>query len=142
MEWINITIEKLSEFIRKHSILFKTEKRELNKDALITTGQLYAIISEMKDREEFSFIKEEFLDNILTRVVWIFRQLLVDYRINYREYLQLNDENNRFFIISPTGEVQVDSRIYNIPKHYTDKGMHPDLSTGSWIKEFDNKEIE
>lgn len=136
-QWIETTIDKLSEFIRKHSIIFKADSRILNKDALITTSQLYAILQEMKEREEFDFIEDEFIENILKRVVWIFRQLLVDYRINYREYLKFKDDNNRFFTISPTGEVNVDQRIYNIPKHLDEIGVYPDLSTGLWIKEIE-----
>jgi len=127
MEWINASLEKISEFIRKHSILFKTPNRKLNNDALLTTAQLFAIIDEMKYREEYSFIKEEFLNDIQTRITWIYRQLLVDYRINFREYLKFEDDNNRFFTISPTGEVKVDQRIYNIPKHLDEIGVYPDL---------------
>lgn len=142
MEWINITLEKLSQFIRKHSILFKSDNRILTQDALLTTGQLYAILEEMKENERFDFIDDEFIDGIMTRVVWVFRQLLVDYRINYREYLEFKDDSNRFFKVTPTGEVLVDQRIYNIPKHLNDIGLYPDLSTGAWIKEIEYGERE
>lgn len=140
MEWIKVSLEKLSEFIRRHSVMFSDKEREISKDALLTTARLHAIIDEMRSREEYSFIEEEFLNDILIRVLWIYRQLLVDYRINYREYLKFEDDSNRFFDVSATGDVLINQKIYNIPKHIKDKGLYPDLATGMWIKEYELEE--
>ena len=134
-EWIEITLEKLANFFKKHSLLFQDNSRSINKDALIKTAELYALVSEMKEREEFSFIEEEFLYLILKRIEWVFRQLIIDYRINYKNYLEFETEYNRFLTIEPTGEVKVNQRIYNIPKYLKDIGMYPSIAEGTWIKE-------
>lgn len=141
-EWISTSLEKLADFFIKHSSLFKSDNRVLVHDALITTGQLYAIIEYMKFDPKFDFIEVDFLNNIQTRVKWIYTQLLINYRINLKEYIELKDDNNRFFEVTPTGEVRVDQRIYNIPKHLDEIGVYPDLSTGTWIKEIDYGERE
>lgn len=140
-EWVNKNLEDVAEYFRRHSHLFKGEYRALNKDALVGIAKIYAILEEMQDREEYAFIDNEYIEGIKTRISWAYHQMLIDYRINYKEYLKFKDDNKRFFEITPTGNVVVDQRIYNIPKHYTDKGMYPDLSSGSWIKEYENKEV-
>ena len=122
--------------------VFKNKDRNLSQDALIKTAELYAILEVMEDRDMFNFIERDFMVGVKSRIVWIFRQILINYRINYKDFLQFENDNdsNRFFKVDPTGKVTINQKVYNIPKHYKDKGMYPDLGNGTWIKEFDNKE--
>lgn len=138
-EWINSSLANLSGFFAKHSLLFKNDERNLSQDALIKIAELYAIIAEMESRNEYSFIKEDYFKSSLSRITWLFRQLLIEYRINYKEFSQFEDDINRFFKVDPTGKIVVDQRIYNIPKHYANKGMYPNLSEGTWVKEYEGK---
>jgi len=124
-------------FFAKHSLIFKNDKRNLSQDALIKIAELFAIISEMEKRDEYDFIKEDYFESSLRRITWLFRQLLIEYRINYKEFSQFEDDTNRFFKVNPTGKVVVDQRIYNIPKHLKDIGAYPSLASGTWVKEIE-----
>ncbi|HDK27615.1 MAG TPA: hypothetical protein ENG48_11100 [Candidatus Atribacteria bacterium] len=137
MEWINETLERIAKFFKKHSILFKNKNRNLTKDAIIKTAELYTLIKYIQDSDEYEFIDDVFLQKIIDRVVWIFRQLLIEQRINFREHLEFKEDIDRFFKIDPTGQITVDQRIYNIPKYYSDKGMYPNLGNSTWIKEIE-----
>ena len=142
MEWISVNLEKVANFFRSHSNLFKKDDRVLPYDALIETAKLYAIILEIKDRKEYGYMDDKFVDGLLTRIAWVYRQLLIDHRINYREYLQLQskDDNNRFFEVTPNGVLNLNQQVYNIPKHLKKIGVYPDLASGTWIKEIEYDE--
>jgi len=137
MEWASITLEGMARFFTKHSLIFKDKERNLNQDAMIKSAELYAIIREMREREVYDFIDEGSISGLLKRVHWVFRQLLINYRTNYKEFSQFEDDTNRFFKVDPTGKVTVDQRIYNIPKHLKDIGAYPSLASGTWIKEIE-----
>lgn len=140
--WQEATIQHIAKFFRKHSLLFKKEKRNLLIDAMIKSAELYAIIDEMAKREEYSFQDVELTTNLNKRASWLFVQMLIDYRINYKEYLKIQDDINRFITIEPTGKVTIDPIVYNIPKHYKDIGIYPDIANGLWIKEREHESRE
>lgn len=131
MSWVIDSFNKLISFFRKHSPLLKKEDRSLHKHSLILTAGLASLIEDMK--EEYPEMKNE-LNLISGRLEWIFRQLMILYRIHYSILSKKENYRNGFFTIKPDGEIRINQKVYNVPKHYKEKGFYPSLIENGWVK--------
>ena len=101
-------------------------------DAVILTAGLASVVSIMAEDEKYKFLHKD-MGLITERLRWVFRQLLILYRIRFKDLSQLEDRN-RFFEITPDGDVTIDKRVYNVPKYLTERGFYPSLFEGAWVK--------
>jgi len=130
--WKDKVLNKLVGFFRKHSTTLTDEDANLFMDAIILTAGLASVVSILAEDEKYKFLHKH-LVLVVERIRWVFRQLLIIYRVNYRQFLELEDRE-RFFTVTPDGEVTIDNRVYNVPKYLTERGFYPSLIEGAWIK--------
>lgn len=140
MGWKEEAFDRITDFFIKHSPLLKKEKRNLHKHSLVLSAGLNSLIKEMKEDENYSFIDDETFDLISSRLRWVFNQLMIVYRVNYKSLSETEDYDKGFFTITPTGEVRLDQRVYNIPKHLEKRGFYPSLIEDAWTKGIEPKD--
>lgn len=129
--WIDDTLETLKQHYRKYSLVLNdTEERNLILDAFTAIAGASVLLNEIKDRG----YPVDNIDLIQDKLDWTFKQLFFEYRKSYPEILDMtDDEENRFFRITPTGEIKINRRVYNVPKRHSSVGFVPSLFLSAWI---------
>lgn len=131
--WKDKTLYKLAEFFTKHSPTLKNDDTNLYMDAVIVSAGLYSLVIKMLSRDKYKFVHND-LVLVEERLRWVFRQLIILYRLHHIDFLAVQDNRKRFFEITPTGEVTIDKRVYNVPKYLDERGFYPSLFEGAWVK--------
>lgn len=127
--YINDTVNRLKRHFKKYSIVLKDKDRNLTIDALLQIAGALALLEEIKNRE-YPIDTEQ----IERRLELSFKQLFLKYRKHFPEIEGMTDDSNqRFFWISPTGEVKINRRVYNVPKKHSEVGFVPSLLLQAWV---------